>query len=83
MDARSTEFEQFNLFGVFSGAENDTQGRRLVFFALILIEPAQIQLHLPFVCRTKLIEFQFNRHQATQVAMKKEQVQIKIVFVND
>jgi hypothetical protein len=50
----STQFQQFNLFGVLASTKNNAKRKSFVFLPFVLGEPAQVKLHLTFVLRLEV-----------------------------
>jgi hypothetical protein len=54
MDTGSIEFQQFDLFGIFAGTEDDAEWQVLFGFLLVLSQPAEIELIWPLYSGLKL-----------------------------
>ena len=65
-----------------AGAEDEAQRLRLSRFALMPLQPAQVQLHLPLVRRLEVAELQVDRHQPLQLPVIEEQVEVVIPGVD-
>lgn len=74
MDARLVQFQQLDLLTLLAGAENDPQRRGFFRLPLVLVQPTQVKLHLPFVRGLELTDLQFDGHQPAQFAVVKQQV---------
>lgn len=73
------QVHQFDLLSIGTRTQNEPDGRLLARSAVVFIEPAQVQLHLPLVCRLKRFQLQLYRHQSAQVPVIKQQVEVKII----
>jgi hypothetical protein len=78
-DIGADQIEQFHLLGIGFGAQNQADGRLLACRPFVLVQPAQIQLHLALVGRLKLLQLQFHGHQPPQMPVVEQQIEIKIV----
>ena len=74
MDAGSIEFQQFDLFGIFAGTENDAEWQVFFEFPLVLRQPAEVELHLAFVFGLEVALLQLHDHQALKFAVVEQQV---------
>ena len=77
------QLQQLNLLAVFTGAQNQANRRVFAFLSLIAVEPAKVKLHLPLVRGLELADLQFHRHQSPQPAMEEQQIEVKILAVDD
>lgn len=81
VDADGIQFEQFDLLAVLARAKDDSQRRVLASFGLKFGEPAQVQLHLACVLRLEIPLLELDHHQASQLAVVKQQIDIEIVAI--
>jgi hypothetical protein len=73
------QLEELNLLLVLVRAEDQPQRRVLIRWALVLVEPAQVELHLPLVAGVKAAELELDGHQRSQRAVEEEQVEVVVV----
>ncbi len=82
VDAAFVEFEEFDLFLLFSGAEDDAEGRLFVGFLFVFGEPAEVEFHLAFVFVAEVAEFEVDGDQAFEFAVVEEEVDVEVVVVD-
>ena len=82
VNACSIKLQQFNPFGVFARAKDDAHRQRLTFPALVLGQPAEVQLHLPLVLWLEATLLEFERDQAPQLTILEKEVQVEVVAVD-
>ena len=68
------ELQQFDVFLVFSGTEDQANRRILAIDKLVFFEVTQVQFHLAFVGGFELPDLQVDSHQTPQPSMIKQQV---------
>ena len=64
-----------------SGTENDSQRLAFSIFALVLGEPAEIQLHLPFVLSLEASLLQLYGDQALELSVIEKQVDVEVISI--
>ena len=81
-DATGIEFEKLN--GFIPGLLAQDQTDRCFFARLhfVLLEPSEIELHLPFVGRLKGFQLQFNRNKTAQLPVVEQQIDVVVFAVN-
>ena len=82
VNAALVEFEQFDLFFLLSGAEDDAEWRLLTGLLLILGEPAEVEFHLAFVFGLEVTQFQIDGDEAFEGAVVEEEVEVEVVGVD-
>ena len=82
-DAVLVHLQQLHLLAAGFGAEDQANGWLLAGLALMLVEPSQVELHLPLVLDLEAAELELDGHQAAQAAVKEEQVKIKVFTIDD
>ena len=66
-------------FIILAGAEKYPERRTLVTLLYRPVERFQVELQLPQVLRAERVDLEFNRHQAVQTAVEKQQIERKIL----
>jgi len=82
MNPALLEFQQFNVLVVLAGAQNQSQRFGLAWLALVSLQPVQVKFHLPFVAGLEIADLQIQRHEAAELSMVKQQVEVVIPAVN-
>ena len=82
VDAAWVEFEQFDLFRLFPGAEDDAEGRVFTGLLLVFGEPAEVEFHLAFVFGFEVAQFQIDGDEAFQAAMVEKEIEVEVVGIN-
>ena len=80
VDAARVEFEEFDLFRLFPGAEDDAEGRVLSGLLLVFGEPAEVELHLAFVFGFEVAELEVDGDEAFQAAVVEEVVEVEVAL---
>jgi hypothetical protein len=71
--------QQLDLLVVLVRAQDEPERRVLVGLPLVLVQPAQVQLHLPLVARIEAAELQLHGDERAQPAVEEEQVEVVVV----
>src|ERR1035441_1545310 len=75
------QFQQLDLPGAGSSAQNDAERRAFSVLALIFGQPAEIKFHLPLVLCSKASLLQLHCDQPLKLSVEKEEVNVKIFAV--
>ena len=81
-DGFGIEFEEFHLLGVGGGTEDEADGGFLAGGAIVLVEPAEVELHLPDVGGLEGFELQLDGDQPAEISMVEQQVEMEIVLAD-
>ncbi len=81
-DTALFKLQQFHGFMLFTGAQNQANRCILFFLSLILVQPAQVKLHLSFISRLEVAYLKVYGKQPSKPAIVKEQVYVIVVIVN-
>jgi len=81
-DGLVIQMEEFHLLGIRGGAQNQSDRRLLSRSPFMLVEPAEIKLHLPHVPRLKGLKLQLDGDQAAEEAVIEEQVDEEVVVAD-
>lgn len=73
------QLQKFNLFGISTSAQDQANRRFFPGSAFMLVQPAQVKLHLAFVAGLEFLQLQFDGHQAAQMAVIEQKVKIEVV----
>lgn len=73
------QIQQLDLFGVLGGAQDQADRCFFTDCPVMLVQPAQVKLHLPLVGGPKLVQLQFDSHQSFQVTVIEQQIEMKVV----
>ena len=71
-----------DLLSLLAGAKDDPQRRGFFRLPFVLVQPAQVKLHLAFISRLELADFQLHLHQSPQRAIVEKQVKVEILVLN-
>lgn len=69
VDATFAKLKQFNLFLLFTGAQDDADRWRFIRLLFMLRESAQVQLHLALVLSLEGPELQFDGNKPFELAV--------------
>ena len=81
-DLAPVELQQLYLLSVLLAAQDQADGRLLASPALILVQPAQVELHLALVGSIEAAQLQLQGHQAAQAAVIEEQVEVEVLVAD-
>jgi len=81
-DGLGVELQQFHLLGVRRRAQDQADGSLFARSAFVLVQPAQLELHLANVGRLERLELEFDGNQAAQATVEEAQVEVQIVLAN-
>ena len=62
MDSASFHIQQTDGLLLLTGTQNQAEGTFFAVPAFVLIQPPEIELHLPLECRLKVPELELDRH---------------------
>jgi hypothetical protein len=78
-DTAAVQLQQLDLFFPLIGAQDQADRWLLAGLHLVLFQPAQVELHLPFVGGRELADFEIHGDQPSQRTMIKKQVDVVIL----
>lgn len=81
VDSALSQFEELDLLPLLAGAEDDSQGRPIPRFLIMLGQPPKVELHLALVFRFELADFEVDGHQPPQLAVIEQKVDVEVVVV--
>ena len=79
---RSVAQEQFDVLMLLGRAKDEAHRLVLALAPVVLLEPREIQVHLPFVGCDERPNLEVNGHEAAQATMVEQQVEPVVVVVN-
>ena len=82
VDAGLAEFEEFDLFGLFPCAENDSKGRLFLRLLLVFGEPAEVKFHLAFVFCLEVAELEVDGNETPEAAVIEEEIEVEVVRID-
>jgi hypothetical protein len=82
VNATALKLEQFDLLAFLTGAQDDSEWCGFAGFRLVTLEPTQVQFHLAFKFRFELTDLQVDHHQAFELAIVEQEVDVKIVIID-
>ena len=81
-DAALPELQQLDLFFAGGLAQNQAKWRFLARLPFVLVEPAEIEFHLPLVGSLKLAELQVKGDQPPQLAMVEQEIKAEVFAID-
>src|SRR4051812_6660702 len=82
-DPAPVELQEFDLLVRLVGAEDQADRRLLARLLLVLLEPAEIELHLAFVRGLEGAKLQLDRDQPPELAVVEEEIEEEVLPVDD
>jgi hypothetical protein len=82
VSAAALKLEQFDLLAFLARTQDDPEWRGHAGFGFVTLKPAQVQFHLAFEFRYKLTDLEVNYHQAFELAVVEQEVDVKIVIID-
>ncbi len=82
VDVAFVELEQFDMFGVFAGAEDEADRGCFAFDFFVAFEVAEVEFHLAFEGGVKFADFEVNGDEAFEAAVVEEEVDVVIALVD-
>lgn len=81
VDPTRVEVEDLDGLALLACAKDDPERRLLRRLALVLVEPAQVQLHLAGVGGLEVAELELDRDEPLHAPVEEQQVEIVVVSV--
>jgi hypothetical protein len=72
----------FNDDFVSSLAQNDTNGRLVIFMSERVIHGRKVEIHFPREFRLEIFDFELENHKAAQRQMVEKQIEVEVLLAN-